>query len=740
VAPVLAVARDPVLAGLLVSLAAGIGTVLVTFAIARHHLPRAHAIGAAAVVAATPLLIDTSLATLSESAYLFWVMLALCAYGASRMAGAGLSLGMAAATRPEALAIAGVLGLLRVRTPRALARFALAFVFMYGASVAVVSLQQQEFTPLSRAGAYRSLGQFWALRESRVEYQGREEAEAKAVAQAEPLDRGREYATRLPRDLGRLSRHTMVLLPVLAVWGLVFRRDARRAAPGDTGKKNARPPAPPGGVPLHMLAAFAPLPFIPLFTEDRGVLRWLAPYVPVLVLFGMDGVARIRARLARTAAAAGVAACAVLGLWVNRAVIGVEIEQQFEATRDVARSFAARAEPGDRVADRKPYFAFYTGMPYVEIPIGPLDETVAHLARERVRYLSLNGIAIHSLRPAFRPLLYDRAAIRGELRYRQVEFHRSGEIIYELAREEDPVRLRRLTTPEVADHSPAWSPDGKTLAFRRYHEDGSAAILVIGADGTGERELVKTDRIKDALAWSPDGTRIAFAATVGGTQGIVLCDVRTGRVTPVSGAGTRDWNPAWCRDTGEILFVSERDGNPAAFRMPSPGGRVSRLSSNEPLDLVSVSPSGAYATWVDLDGRLVIFETATAKAAVVREPEQVLSAASWSADERQVVVEAWDWGSANVYLVDVRNGRALMLTRSMYGEGMPAWSPNGDEIVTVSARDGVPALWLLTGIDAYRARLVESNDVQAFQRPDDTRIPAPPGARRLTAVPSARPD
>src|SRR3990170_1661592 len=59
--------------------------------------------------------------------------------------------------------------------------------------------------------------------------------------------------------------------------------------------------------------------------------------------------------------------------------------------------------------------------------------------------------------------------------------------------------------PDVS--SPAWSPDGRRIAFLRYGGDWYADIYVVNADGSGERELT---RDVQGLAWSPDGRQIAF--------------------------------------------------------------------------------------------------------------------------------------------------------------------------------------------------------------------------------------
>ena len=61
----------------------------------------------------------------------------------------------------------------------------------------------------------------------------------------------------------------------------------------------------------------------------------------------------------------------------------------------------------------------------------------------------------------------------------------------------------------MKDRQPAWSPDGKFIAFisNRDHEDG---IYIIPADGGEARKLVLMDGTFDSLSWSPDGKKLLF--------------------------------------------------------------------------------------------------------------------------------------------------------------------------------------------------------------------------------------
>ena len=68
---------------------------------------------------------------------------------------------------------------------------------------------------------------------------------------------------------------------------------------------------------------------------------------------------------------------------------------------------------------------------------------------------------------------------------------------------------RDLTPNAVENRLPAWSPDGKHIAFVSSR-DGNPELYVMAPDGTGERRLTHDSLAEGRPAWSPDGKHIAF--------------------------------------------------------------------------------------------------------------------------------------------------------------------------------------------------------------------------------------
>ena len=83
--------------------------------------------------------------------------------------------------------------------------------------------------------------------------------------------------------------------------------------------------------------------------------------------------------------------------------------------------------------------------------------------------------------------------------------------------------VRRLTDNSAEDDSPAWSPDGRQLAFTSYR-DGDWEIYVMNADGSDVRRLTDNSAWDDSPAWSPDGRWIAYASDRDGDDEIYVLE------------------------------------------------------------------------------------------------------------------------------------------------------------------------------------------------------------------------
>jgi WD40 repeat protein len=134
------------------------------------------------------------------------------------------------------------------------------------------------------------------------------------------------------------------------------------------------------------------------------------------------------------------------------------------------------------------------------------------------------------------------------------------------------------------DEDPAWSPDGRAIAFARargsygeFHD-----VYVVRADGQGLRRLVANAR---APSWSPNGRSILFTETKEIDEGVFRSDGRIG----VIGSDGRDRRAlasgdalAWAPDGRKILFERQARRGSELWVMDADGKRQTRLRLGRP--------------------------------------------------------------------------------------------------------------------------------------------------------------
>ena len=122
-----------------------------------------------------------------------------------------------------------------------------------------------------------------------------------------------------------------------------------------------------------------------------------------------------------------------------------------------------------------------------------------------------------------------------------------------------------LTSGEHGDGQPAWSPDGRRLAFTRQREDGESSLHVLPIDGPGETVTicVRPEAIGQP-AWSPDGTRLAFASRERTSRYAEGDDDRARPPRRIDRLFSRLDDVGWIIDRPRSVFVVPADGSGTA--------------------------------------------------------------------------------------------------------------------------------------------------------------------------------
>lgn len=200
----------------------------------------------------------------------------------------------------------------------------------------------------------------------------------------------------------------------------------------------------------------------------------------------------------------------------------------------------------------------------------------------------------------------------------------------------NPQVMLKSTQPIM---SPAWSPDGKKIAYVSF-EDKVAAIY-LQTVASGERTLIsKLPGINGAPAWSPDGTKLTLVLTKTGYPKIYTLDLASKHLRQITKGPSLDTEPNWSPDGKSIIFTSDRGGSPQIYQANIKTQKIKRITYK-----------GNYN-----------------------------ARASFTANGKSIVMLHSEGGMFNIALQDLASGRIDILTKSRMDES-PSIAPNDAMIV-----------------------------------------------------------
>lgn len=215
--------------------------------------------------------------------------------------------------------------------------------------------------------------------------------------------------------------------------------------------------------------------------------------------------------------------------------------------------------------------------------------------------------------------------------------------------------------------SPAWSPDGLSLAYVSF--ETQKAVIWVQDLSTGKRRMLANFRgSNSAPAWAPDGKSLAVALSRDGFTQLYRLPREGGEPQRLTSSRSIDTEPVFSPDGTQIYFVSDRGGGPQIYRMPASGGPAERVTFDGDHNLSpSISPNGRLMAYVSrVNGRAFKLMT-----------------------------------------VDLTTGTVRSLTATSDDES-PSFAPNGRLIAYATRQDGRDVLMTTTVDGRIKTRLLTS--------------------------------
>ncbi len=253
--------------------------------------------------------------------------------------------------------------------------------------------------------------------------------------------------------------------------------------------------------------------------------------------------------------------------------------------------------------------------------------------------------------------------------------------------------LRRHTDNPAAEENPAWSPAWTRLAFQS-DRNGNWDIFTMKAEcdprrpESCDRWQLTSDQADDLLpAWSPDGRSIAFVSTRDGNPEVYVMDRDGENPRRLTFSSSGDWRPAWMPDSRHLLFTSDRSGNNDIYMLTVPPPDAAPLTTELELTPIVTSPADDRDPAIDGYGRLLFLSDregvmkaytldirySYSQPHPVTETDQPEGHPCWTG-EYYILVAAERDGVSNIYRA-IYPAEYEPLAPSPYFDGHPAWGP-----------------------------------------------------------------
>jgi len=271
---------------------------------------------------------------------------------------------------------------------------------------------------------------------------------------------------------------------------------------------------------------------------------------------------------------------------------------------------------------------------------------------------------------------------------------------------------RRAITPEVRgegifENGARFSPDGRTIAFVRWHQNQSGDLHLVDLDRREERRLTFDRKGITGLEWTPDGREILFISNRSGPYRLWRIDARGG--SPRQIALDLDIESFSLSPDGRTILYSQMLVDSQIEIFSTTGRRKGgsgdwRSGASCLIDSSREDQSPRFSP----DGKRVVFDSSQTGVAELWlansdctqltqltrfEQPGVVGSARWSPDGSRIVFDRHANGEVDLYSIDVNGGNLRRLTTSPTTDILPDWSPDGISIYFTSQRSGAWDIW-----------------------------------------------
>jgi TolB protein len=225
--------------------------------------------------------------------------------------------------------------------------------------------------------------------------------------------------------------------------------------------------------------------------------------------------------------------------------------------------------------------------------------------------------------------------------------------------------------------SPAWSPDGRKLAYVSF--ENRRSTIYVQELATGRREKIASHPgINGSPAFSPDGSRMAMTLSKDGNPDVYVMNLGSRQLSRLTDHYAIDTEPAWSPDGAPLYFTSDRGGKPQIYRISASGGAAERVSFEGDYNAAAeVAPnSRALALVTRVAGRFrIALDPLGGGGRRLLSSGPLDESPSFAPNGSMVIYASQNNGRGVLAVAPIAGGAGQRLTQDVGEVREPAWSP-----------------------------------------------------------------
>ncbi len=238
---------------------------------------------------------------------------------------------------------------------------------------------------------------------------------------------------------------------------------------------------------------------------------------------------------------------------------------------------------------------------------------------------------------------------------------------------------------------------------------GNKDIFICDFDGYNARQITHTKSITLSPAWSYDGKWIAYTDYKNGNPDLYIKHLteKRGFVVALKGVNI---SPAWIPGKFALAATFSFSGDPEIYMLTGTGKIIKRLTRQWGIDVSpSFSPDGHKMAFVSQRSgtpQIYIKHLDNEQVERVTFEGQYNTTPSWSPAGDKIAYSSLGDGHFDIYVVNIKDKQPLRLTCEAGDNESPAWSPDGTLIVFGSTREGKARIYVMTSFGTDQRRLL----------------------------------